>query len=174
MIASGRSDAAASELRSGEEMADEGEDVSRRNVTTTSTAASVVLSGFDLRRAGEQLEEEGVIWLEYRDFNCSEVLSVWYYITLSFMILSSLGCLLTSSFLVIYGIECQRRHEQEQKYFTVRTNGDHPPAKTSDQRKSEEPATVQDSGGVGDAGERVLSNGDTNVTGSVDVKTTEA
>ncbi|XP_065084974.1 uncharacterized protein LOC135707161 [Ochlerotatus camptorhynchus] len=175
MARSGGDEAAASELRTGEEMDDEDVDGPRRNETVTSTVGSVVLSGFDLRRAGELLEEEGVIWLEYRDFNCSEVLSVWYYIALSFAILSSLGCLLATSFLVIYGIECQRRHEQEQKYFTVRTNGDPPSSssssKATDQRKSEEPGAVQDSGG-GDG--TVLTNGDKNVTESVGFKTTEA
>lgn len=61
---SARDDAAASELRTGEEMDDEDADRPRGN--ETSTVGSVVLSGFDLRKAGELLEEEGVIWLEYR------------------------------------------------------------------------------------------------------------
>ncbi|XP_021694174.1 uncharacterized protein LOC5579161 [Aedes aegypti] len=178
-------DVAASELRSGEE--EDGElDGERRN--GTAEASRAVMSGFDLRRAGEMLEEEGVIWLEYRDFNCSEVLSVWYYIALSFAILSSLGCLLASSFLVIYAIECQRRHEQEQKYFTVRTNGDAPSTTTSsnrtDQRISEEneskaaantttltsATAVQDSGGGS-----VTTNGNmTSVTEEADATTAVA
>lgn len=116
------------------------------------------------------------------------MLSVWYYIALSFAILSSLGCLLASSFLVIYAIECQRRHEQEQKYFTVRTNGDAPSTTTSsnrtDQRISEEneskaaantttltsATAVQDSGGGS-----VTTNGNmTSVTEEADATTAVA
>nr|XP_019552236.2 uncharacterized protein LOC109422057 [Aedes albopictus] len=172
-------DVAASELRGGEEM---DEDDERRNGTMAAGISRALVSGFDLRRAGEMLEQEGVIWLEYRDFNCSEVLSVWYYIALSFAILSSLGCLFASSFLVIYGIECQRRHEQEQKYFTVRTNGDAPTSSSRvNQRSSEEReavttttttgTAVQDSGG----GSTVTNGGNmTSVREEVDAETTTA
>lgn len=55
-------DVAASELRGGEEM---DEDDERRNGTMAGVSRALV-SGFDLRRAGEMLEQEGVIWLEYR------------------------------------------------------------------------------------------------------------
>lgn len=107
---------------------------------------------------------------------------MWYYIALSFAILSSLGCLFASSFLVIYGIECQRRHEQEQKYFTVRTNGDAPTSSSRvDQRSSEDRETVttttttgtavQDSGG----GLTVTNGGNmTSVREEVDAETTTA
>ena len=56
-------DVAASELRGGEEM---DEDDERRNGTTADGISRALVSGFDLRRAGEMLEQEGVIWLEYR------------------------------------------------------------------------------------------------------------
>ncbi|XP_062538330.1 uncharacterized protein LOC134206615 [Armigeres subalbatus] len=170
---------AASELRSGKELEEE-QDGGRSNDTVE--ISRHLVSGLDLRRTGEMLEEEGVIWLEYRDFNCSEVLNMVYYIALSFAILSSLGCLFASSFLVIYGIEFQRRNEQDQRYYTVRTNGDASSAVSSnrtDQRKSEEPvsttaatgdatATVQDAGG----GESTVSNGNmTSMTEREDDKT---
>ncbi|KAL1380834.1 hypothetical protein pipiens_013902 [Culex pipiens pipiens] len=124
------------------------EDFGRMNLTTglavvASTIGPTIMSGLDLRKAAEQLEDEGVIRLEYRDFNCREVVSIWYYVTLGSTILNSIGCLLAAAFLVIYGVECQRR-EHELKYLSVRTtNGSEPmPAAP----KISETA-VQDSGG---------------------------
>lgn len=175
----GGADLAASELRSVDGL-DEEPEGGKTNATVEFSRQLV--SGLDLRRTGEMLEEEGVIWLEYRDFNCSEVLNMVYYIALTFTILSSLGCLFASSFLVIYGIEFQRRQEQDQRYFTVRTNGDAPSNRT-EQSKSDEPdsttaaasgvttavTAVQDAGGGGST----VANGNmTTMTNNEHDKTT--
>uniref|UniRef100_A0A182K0I2 Uncharacterized protein n=1 Tax=Anopheles christyi TaxID=43041 RepID=A0A182K0I2_9DIPT len=53
--------------------------------------------------------DEGVIRLEYRDFNCNEVHGIWYYVMIASTLLNSAGCLLATTFLVIYSIECLRR-----------------------------------------------------------------
>lgn len=143
-----------------------------RNLTTvavtavSSTIGPTILSGLDLRKAAEQLEDEGVVRLEYRDFNCSEVLSIWYYVTLGSTILNSLGCLLAAAFLVIYGVECQRR-EHELKYLSVRTNGTEPKVPAT---------TVQDSGGREEEEEEGTEQptNAANVTESIDEKTTTA
>ncbi|XP_053678600.1 uncharacterized protein LOC128728975 [Anopheles nili] len=55
---------------------------------------------------------EGVIRLEYRDFNCNEVHSLWYYVMISSALLNCAGCLLAATFLVIYSVECMRRSER--------------------------------------------------------------
>lgn len=55
---------------------------------------------------------EGVIRMEYRDFNCNEVHSIWYYVMVVSALLNSTGCLLAAVFLVIYSIEWLRRSER--------------------------------------------------------------
>uniref|UniRef100_A0A182YH90 Uncharacterized protein n=1 Tax=Anopheles stephensi TaxID=30069 RepID=A0A182YH90_ANOST len=55
---------------------------------------------------------EGVIRLEYRDFNCNEVHSIWYYVMIVSTVLNLAGCLLATIFLVIYSIECMRRSDR--------------------------------------------------------------
>lgn len=99
------------------------------------------------------------------------MISIWYYVTLGSTILNSIGCLLAAAFLVIYGVECQRR-EHELKYLSVRTNGSEPvPAAP----KISETA-VQDSGGKEDSdGEQTERPGSAaaNVTESIDEKTSE-
>uniref|UniRef100_A0A182QQY5 Uncharacterized protein n=1 Tax=Anopheles farauti TaxID=69004 RepID=A0A182QQY5_9DIPT len=55
---------------------------------------------------------EGVIRMEYRDFNCNEVHSIWYYVMIVSTLLNSSGCLLAAIFLVIYSIEWLRRAER--------------------------------------------------------------
>ncbi|XP_055526320.1 uncharacterized protein LOC129719024 [Wyeomyia smithii] len=154
----------AAELRSGEVLDDDGN-------------STVVQTIEDRRRSIEQLEQDGAIRLEYRDFNCSEVLGIWYYVTLGSAILNSLGCLLAAGFLVIYGVECQRR-ENQLKYFSVRTNGDGGSgARLAQHHRLDEGG----GGGTGteDAEARqedneLLSNEkhETKVTENIDVKTT--
>ncbi|XP_058811298.1 uncharacterized protein LOC131676193 [Topomyia yanbarensis] len=108
----------ASQLRS-EELVDDDQLVGN---SSSSNTVGLNVVGFDRRKTAEQLEEAGVIRLEYRDFSCSEVLGIWYYVTLGSTVLNSLGCLLAAGFLIIYGVECQRR-DQQLKYYSVRTNG---------------------------------------------------
>ncbi|XP_058063485.1 uncharacterized protein LOC131213461 [Anopheles bellator] len=62
---------------------------------------------------------DGTIRLEYRDFNCSEVLGIWYYVTIVSTVLNSIGCLLAATFLVIYGIDCMRRDGGDDQRHTV-------------------------------------------------------
>ncbi|XP_052873344.1 uncharacterized protein LOC128278649 [Anopheles cruzii] len=70
---------------------------------------------------------DGTIRLEYRDFNCSEVLGIWYYVTIVSTVLNSIGCLLAATFLVIYGIECMRRDgggdDQRHPVSRLKANG---------------------------------------------------
>uniref|UniRef100_A0A1Q3FVG0 Putative secreted protein n=1 Tax=Culex tarsalis TaxID=7177 RepID=A0A1Q3FVG0_CULTA len=158
------------------------EDFGRKNLTTmaaavaASTMGPTIMSGLDLRKAAEQLEDEGVIRLEYRDFNCSEVLSIWYYVTLGSTILNSLGCLLSAAFLVIYGVECQRR-EHELRYMTVRTNGTGEPVAAATVAPKIGETAVQDSGGKDEKEEEAEGterpSSAANVTESIDEKTSE-
>uniref|UniRef100_A0A182NVF1 Uncharacterized protein n=1 Tax=Anopheles dirus TaxID=7168 RepID=A0A182NVF1_9DIPT len=55
---------------------------------------------------------EGVIRMEFRDFNCNEVHSIWYYVMTVSTVLNSVGCLLAAIFLVIYSVEWLRRSER--------------------------------------------------------------
>ncbi|ETN64664.1 hypothetical protein AND_003588 [Anopheles darlingi] len=96
------------------------------------------------------LEEDGHR-LEYRDFNCNEVLGIWYYVTIVSTVLNSLGCLLAASFLLIYGIECMRRDgiDHPPPVLLRKTNGENAPArdgeKVSGESESNQPllATVR-------------------------------
>uniref|UniRef100_A0A182PL42 Uncharacterized protein n=1 Tax=Anopheles epiroticus TaxID=199890 RepID=A0A182PL42_9DIPT len=79
--------------------------------------------------------DDGIIRLEYRygprllpdkslaqepsaavDFNCNEVHSIWYYVMIVSTLLNSAGCLLATTFLVIYSIECIRRSTDRQPH----------------------------------------------------------
>ncbi|XP_053681564.1 uncharacterized protein LOC128732343 [Sabethes cyaneus] len=159
---------AAAELRSSDELED--------------ANSTVVTTIVDRLRTIEQLEQDGAIRLEYRDFNCSEVLGIWYYVTLGSALLNSLGCLLAAGFLVIYGVECQRRDNQL-KYFTVRTNG-------NGARLAQHNTADEGSGGGGESSEASAACGkppednellssepptqpESKVTESIDLKTTQ-
>ncbi|XP_050084722.1 uncharacterized protein LOC126570774 [Anopheles aquasalis] len=74
------------------------------------------------------LEDDGHR-LEYRDFNCNEVLSIWYYVMIVSTVLNSLGCLLAASFLLIYGIECMRNDGMDHAPALLqrKTNGESAP-----------------------------------------------
>ncbi|XP_055603169.1 uncharacterized protein LOC129751590 [Uranotaenia lowii] len=112
----------ASELRGSDFLLDEDGTPGRIN-RTLADRNKAVISGIDLRRTAQNLEEQGITHMEYRDFNCSEVLGIWYYFTLCSTMLNSIGCLLAAAFLVIYSIECLWRRElNEVKYVGVRTN----------------------------------------------------
>lgn len=69
-------------------------------------------SSFSIANGDDSRTPEGVIRLEYRDFNCNEVHSIWYYVMIASTLLNSLGCLLATIFLVIYSIECMRRSDR--------------------------------------------------------------
>uniref|UniRef100_A0A182M2L8 Uncharacterized protein n=1 Tax=Anopheles culicifacies TaxID=139723 RepID=A0A182M2L8_9DIPT len=69
-------------------------------------------SPFGFTNGDDSRAPEGVIRLEYRDFNCNEVHSIWYYVMLVSTVLNSFGCLLATIFLVIYSIECMRRSDR--------------------------------------------------------------
>uniref|UniRef100_A0A182WRB2 Uncharacterized protein n=1 Tax=Anopheles quadriannulatus TaxID=34691 RepID=A0A182WRB2_ANOQN len=66
--------------------------------------------------AGGAYHDAGIIRLEYRDFNCNEVHSIWYYVMLVSTLLNSAGCLLATTFLVIYSMECFRRSTDRQPH----------------------------------------------------------
>uniref|UniRef100_A0A182SNZ6 Uncharacterized protein n=1 Tax=Anopheles maculatus TaxID=74869 RepID=A0A182SNZ6_9DIPT len=67
---------------------------------------------FNLSNGDDSRAPEGVIRLEYRDFNCNEVHSIWYYVMIVSTILNLAGCLLATTFLVIYSVECIRRSDR--------------------------------------------------------------
>ncbi|XP_050068311.1 uncharacterized protein LOC126556829 [Anopheles maculipalpis] len=71
-----------------------------------------MISGFNFQNGDESRVPEGVIRLEYRDFNCNEVHGIWYYVMIVSTILNLAGCLLATTFLVIYSIECLRRSDR--------------------------------------------------------------
>uniref|UniRef100_A0A182VVQ2 Uncharacterized protein n=1 Tax=Anopheles minimus TaxID=112268 RepID=A0A182VVQ2_9DIPT len=76
---------------------------------------SLPLSGgspFSVMNGDDSRVPEGVIRLEYRDFNCNEVHSIWHYVMIVSTLLNSFGCLLATLFLVIYSIECMRRSDR--------------------------------------------------------------
>ncbi|XP_052900553.1 uncharacterized protein LOC128306923 [Anopheles moucheti] len=68
---------------------------------------------FSFMNGDDSRVPEGVIRLEYRDFNCNEVHSIWYYVMIVSTLLNSIGCLLATIFLVIYSIECMRRSDRQ-------------------------------------------------------------
>ncbi|XP_058445176.1 uncharacterized protein LOC131426453 [Malaya genurostris] len=151
-------------------------------------SSSTTVAGLDRRGTPEQWEKDGAIRLEYRDFRCSEVLGIWYYVTLGSTVLNSLGCLLAAVFLVIYGVECQRR-EQQLKYFGVRSNGNGTGMRLAERSDEDTEKQSLDTGGRSSATSTEKpsndddvdgpfpvqqTHSDSNVTDSIGVKTTEA
>ncbi|XP_055620577.1 uncharacterized protein LOC129764936 [Toxorhynchites rutilus septentrionalis] len=166
------------DVRAGEQQLFPGEEAEENSTTT---ATNVVVN---FRKIGDQFEDESVTRLEYRDFNCSEVFGIWYYVTLVSTVLSSLGCLLAATFLAIYGVECQRRI-QERKYLKAReaapsgSNGIKMTEWKVDDESTNAAAATDDTGAEctetkplqADSSRRKSS---ADVTESIDIKTSEA
>lgn len=79
----------------------------------TVTPVATTEPSYSVLGNGTNSSDDGVIRLEYRDFSCDEVRTIWYYVTITSTLLNSAGCLLAATFLVIYAIDCIRRPEND-------------------------------------------------------------